>query len=292
MGNRKDASKEETSVLVGDNNSRRIRPNDTIVIPAEFGGWNELGFIPDAPAEMDIASLTASATKAPDADQQKGSDPAHTAIDVADRAFCQSRARTILRVHPKLRKNAGDLLSFFNKLLEKLKDRETDLTAGVWKELLGELGGELASPDEHENASETATTKWNELRIERLRSLPGKLARYPGGVAWTTGLHDKKDRAAGMPPMPLVSFGDDDDSLTQTGRVKLLQHLADVHDEVCRLTGGTSLSKRIEQGVSVGRKVSRHRKSRSPISGNAAEQARQRRIHAKVTLGQVGLSRR
>ncbi len=247
--NGKHNSEEQASVLVGDGNSHRILPNDTLVIPAEFGGWNELGFIPIAPAEPDIKDINASATQKSDDGHVDDSKMPLAAIDVADRAFSQSRARTILRIHPKLRANAGDLLPFFEKLLDTINDRrlpgrgpDTDLGARVWHKELMELIDSPASLNENDNTA-AEEDSWDDSRVQRLRDLPanllGKLVRYPGGITWTTGLHP--DHTSGMPPLPLESYGDDDDSLTQTGRVKLLQHLADVHDEVCRLTGGTGL---------------------------------------------------
>lgn len=241
--NGKDVSEEERSILVGDGDSRRIRPNDTIVIPAIFGGWNELGFIPGDLAEPDFKAMEDSTAQENSDAPQDDSNALFAAIDVADQAFCQSRARTILRVHRKLRANAGKLRTFFDELLNALDDREADLDTRRWKSRLKELESKSkSSSDEDENTSEATTMTWERSRIAQLLDLPGQLVRYPGGVVWTTGLHSEEDRSAGMPPLPLNSYGDDDDSLTQTGRVKLMQHLADVHDEACRLTSGTDLS--------------------------------------------------
>src|SRR5690606_22829425 len=37
----------EASFLADGSNDRRLRPGDTIVIPAELGGWKALGYVPN-----------------------------------------------------------------------------------------------------------------------------------------------------------------------------------------------------------------------------------------------------
>jgi CRISPR-associated endonuclease/helicase Cas3 len=66
-----------------------LRPGDTLVIPAAFGGWNVLGHVPDVaepPADADRPLREALAARA----------------DVAERAYRAAGHRAALRVHPRL----------------------------------------------------------------------------------------------------------------------------------------------------------------------------------------------
>jgi CRISPR-associated endonuclease/helicase Cas3 len=228
---KKEGKVRDTSILVDKASVSRIRPNDTLVVPVEIGGWNQLGYLPDAPDEPNLGDWVSStdSTKSDGTDSDQDSSPQTlSSVDIADRAFSETRARTILRVHPKLKPNAGAASPLFSELLTKIKQPDDPLNITFWKNELEHCIGD------------SQAESWAARRLERLRELPGKLTRYPGGIVWQTGLHT--DRGGGMPPLPLDSFGDDDDALSQTGRVKLVQHLADVHDEVDRLTKGVGLS--------------------------------------------------
>ena len=70
----------DESLLIDDPwQMRNLRPGDTIVVPAELGGWDAFGHLPQ------------------DSEGRK-------LPDLGDRAHLQSRAKAILRIHPNLMK--------------------------------------------------------------------------------------------------------------------------------------------------------------------------------------------
>lgn len=222
------------SVVITATNSHRLRSGDTIVVPVEFGGWTELGHIPNAPRELGLERWIVQNVEL--SVEERQAMEAAIDVDVADQAFAQSRARTILRIHPKLRPH--DLTrEAYGKLVAQAKDPESILRLSIFQEIL-----KTAEPSDNvsEFESTTASDRWQGKRIERLVTPGGQLARYPGGIAWTTQLHP--DRSRGLPPLSLASFGDEGDSLSETGRLSLLQHLADVSAEAERLANSLPLT--------------------------------------------------
>lgn len=231
----------ERSFRIDKKNANRIAPEDTIVIPAEFGGWNEFGFIPDAPTEWPDPWRRYLGRQTDDGiifDLQK--QYALAKIDIADRAFEQSRARTILRVHPKL-PTCGVAARLASELMKTLTEPEADLGLRTWKTFVSEL---LRTFDDDEA---TATDAHGRALLERLANTDGTIVRYPGGVAWKTGL--QKEQVGGMPPLPLEHFGDDTDSLSETGQRSLLQHLADVDAESSRTVGALELPESLQDTI-------------------------------------------
>jgi len=125
------------SFVANAKNCGDIAPNDTVVIPAEFGGWKAFGHIPQAPLDpaddddqkkfpttetrelhrirmlINGSSDTGPANGSEDAEAAEGGDSATddpteeilrlSEIDVADQTFLLARSRTIWRIHRKLR---------------------------------------------------------------------------------------------------------------------------------------------------------------------------------------------
>jgi CRISPR-associated endonuclease/helicase Cas3 len=248
VGKRKRGRETDCSFCIDESSIRRIQANATIVIPVEFGGWHDFGYLPNAPDEPDDErsrlqdTVTAKGvTQATD----ESSENDLAKIDVADRAFQQSRARTILRVHPKL--SVDDSAStLFKEMLAVLNDTEADLRVMHWKDRIGEL---IEETDDNRQRSSNRDNNglWKDSRLQLLKRTSGTIIRYPDGIAWTTGLHP--DRATGMPLLPLAFFGDDHDSLSETERVSLFQHLDNVHHEASRLVDGIALPAALRETI-------------------------------------------
>ncbi|MCB9926473.1 MAG: type I-U CRISPR-associated helicase/endonuclease Cas3 [Planctomycetaceae bacterium] len=236
----------ESSFVVHGGNLDRLRPNSTLVLPAEFGGWHCFGHIPNAPSEPD-----------PDAWRQAGnesrehaSDSANEAarIDVADQAFSQSQARAILRVHPKL-SPMDCVRELFDALLPLVSNQEADINA-EWKATTAAIQ-QSENADESERADSWAS--WIALHRRRLLTIAGTPTRYPAGIAWTTKLDTKN--LPGMPRLRLASFGDDEDSLSETGRLSLIKHLADVFAEATRIAEASSLPEPLQNAITTAAKL-------------------------------------
>lgn len=234
--------------LVDETNLHDLGPNDTLVIPAEFGGWNAFGHVPGAPNEPDPEAWRQAIDKSSVTDAGEANELAR--IDVADQAFSQSRARTILRVHEKLLVQ-DSTKALFEVLVKKISKPNADLrTTSVieelkerddYEQLLGEADADIPRDG------------WEGTILRRLIELPETLKRYPDGIVWTSRLHP--DRATGMPPLPLATFGDEDDSLSETGHLALIQHLADVFAEATRLTEATSLPESLRRTITTAAKL-------------------------------------
>ncbi|MEX1042308.1 MAG: type I-U CRISPR-associated helicase/endonuclease Cas3 [Pirellulaceae bacterium] len=212
----------------------RIQPNDTLVIPVEYGGWNALGHIPEAPPEPTIPAdqvyHQALRELNKPADSSKSDQPSFlelAKIDIADQSFCQSRARTILRVHPKLHVE-DDLSNLCKELLRVEQGSEADLSVAFWRKWVNEN-----SPTDDQNS-----------RLYRLvESERGAITRYPGGVVWIT----EKQLGFYSDRLPLSSFGDDEDTLSQSKSIFLIQHLIDVADETIRFTDQLALPESLSE---------------------------------------------
>ncbi len=244
-GRRKKGDAEERSFLAHSKNIYQIQPNETIVIPAEFGGWKSFGHIPNAPSDPAQDPDQFPTTKPRELHQLLMKRPATNEeypalkelarIDIADQAFLQARAKTILRVHPKLHP-ASELKTLWDDLLKAAHENESDLSSTYWMKEAAIL-------------SESATTENSTTNLlDRLREgkpTDANIVRYPNGLVWTTGRHD--DLKPGMLPLP--SFGDNDDTLSQTEKLPLLQHLSDVYAEARRICETLGLDSRLAKTV-------------------------------------------
>lgn len=251
-GSRTEPDAAEASFLANSSNDRRLRPGDTIVIPAEFGGWKTLGYIPNAPSDpaepADCGDFTttdpvqlhrlllrngdletgASESASERWLEQTPETIALAQIDVADEAFLQAQGKTRWRIHPKL-KPASELHSIWKALLKAANDPDSDLSASQWRAKAVDL---FATVDTGTTPSDGPTAGLLQ-RLAESTGEPegGRLTRYPGGVIWVT----PRNPLCKLGVLPLSTFGDNEDSLSMTGRVTLAQHSADVMAEIQRL---------------------------------------------------------
>ncbi len=238
---------QERSFCVNGWTAGQIRSNDTIVIPAELGGWSLFGYIPNAPPDPVAAAKDRRRTANGHAhgltDQDGNSPPVgHIAvIDVAEQAFLQSRAQTILRVHPKLRPSDPKLASLFDHMRMAMDDLEADFSVAHWKS----VARAIAADNQDAAGGSLSSSARPDSPLQRLIDSEGQIVRYHEGLAWITRRH--LDLKQGT--LPLSSFGDDNDVLSLTGKVLLKQHLADVYREAQRLTSIHGLPERIRSTV-------------------------------------------
>jgi CRISPR-associated endonuclease/helicase Cas3 len=161
------------------------------------------------------------------------------AIDVAGEAFLKNRARTMFRVHPKLRCD-GEAAQLFDDLLAELKRQEADLGVGKWRDRVNKLLGETGT------ANDSQLTDGDDSLVVRLsNSKKGQIVRYHDGLAWITERHEQLTQGI----LPLPSFGDDSDTLSLTGKISLKQHLADVYHEATRFVTGLTLNEVLSSTV-------------------------------------------
>ncbi|MCA9050828.1 MAG: CRISPR-associated endonuclease Cas3'', partial [Planctomycetaceae bacterium] len=139
--------------------------------------------------------------------------------------------------HPKLIVT-DSAKSAFELLLknEFLNNGEADLSLSAMKKHLSQ----------HDSNSDEQDSPWTKSRLGRLLCNGSKLSRYRNGIVWVTPLHPELAIQGSIPPLPLDSFGDDS-SLNETGRLSLAQHLADVADEVTRLTTNLRVSETLKE---------------------------------------------
>ena len=253
-GKRKNPDHTEQSFCASHSEARRIRPNDTIVIPAELGGWMSFGYLPNAPTEPTESADKLHATalrqyEDSDDGQDMGAANKLANIDVAERAFLQSRAQTIFRVHRKLQVG-DDLTTLFKELLSEEKNREADLDFKRWQVRANEL---LCSQSRYQKDNSENHEKLLSPLERFSNSTKGKISRYPDGLAWVTERHS--DMKHGMLPLP--SFGDDRDELSLIGgdRISLKQHLADVLHATRKLVQGLKVSVPLSEGLMAAAKL-------------------------------------
>ncbi|KZC19008.1 hypothetical protein RHOFW104R3_33510 [Rhodanobacter denitrificans] len=184
---------------------RKIRPGDTLVVPAMRRGWNSLGY-------------------APQADEKN--------IDLAEQAMLQARWRLVMRVHPTLldrfegpsRQRLADLLK---------QQADTEETDPDIVDVLDALADALTPLD----ASANANADWRSIAARILDTRQGRsslrIKKYPG----TNGSHGKGWVIERRHPLPrqlmqnlgeLARSGDfttEDDSSSFTTVVPLKKHL-------------------------------------------------------------------
>ena len=181
---------------------RNLRPGDTVVIPAELGGWELFGHIPT------------------DSDGNQ-------VIDLADRAHLHSRAKAVLRIHSEVVKSWPDCLARdrFMALAEWSEDAEDDVDEDEIQESLEDSAETEALPQWLRDAASALA------RDGRRKRLP-----HPGAgfVLQGSRLIPKYIGAAS-------TLTSEDDSYSATVRVALDAHLEGVERWARRFGAGVGL---------------------------------------------------
>ena len=229
---------DRSSILVDSTTPRNLRPNDTIVLPVTAGGWSQFGHIPNAPDDIDGT---------PNGSDDRSRDLA--TIDIADSAFRQSRARTILRVHKRLISNEADARCF-RALLPWIDPEKNGRCCDI---LAGKDDDDVESTDVQQSDEQSSVTARHAELLKLCQS--GKssvqMLRYTDGLAFI-GPRDRGDTAHRR-QLPRASFGGDFDeqNTNADGRVSLADHLQDVAEETRRLVAATNLDEGLGRALVV-----------------------------------------
>ena len=209
---------EESYLITGPETLSRLRPGDTVIIPAELGGWAVFGHIPS------------------------GHDGSQV-IDLGDRAHCQSRAKPLLRIHPRIVSAWPKVpaRAFFEKLAGKSESSED---WEEWEAAIPEALGQLASEIE-----DRPQWQW-------LKHSAGALAREYGSRHRPKRTSYPVDEDGGSDGVGFVLQGSrriqeylasastltsEDDSYSATVRVGLEHHLYGVEEWARRFGAGVGL---------------------------------------------------
>ena len=183
-----------------------LRPGDTVVIPAELGGWDTFGHI-----------------------------PANSAVDLGDRAHLQSRAKAVLRITPKVIELwPAPARELFVKIAGQTEESED---ANEDRNEIRQLLEALAKLDESAESKADPQWEWlkdaaSALAEDRRRK---KLPHPAGGIALQGSQRiPKYTDSAG-------TLTSEDDSYSATVRVRLDDHLEGVERWAKRIGEGAGL---------------------------------------------------
>jgi CRISPR-associated endonuclease/helicase Cas3 len=225
--------------LIDGESVRRVRPFDIVVIPVECGGWEELGYVPEAPKLPDHSPMEIyQAMKSPTAESPWQQDALKLSrLDIAEQACLLSRAKTVFRAHKKLRRE-GLLKELSEKLLKELGTegvgrKEANWSVKHWKEF---LVGEVDSPS---NAMSKVVQRLTSANVKSTISV------YQNGIIWITDRHP--ELFGSVERLPEVSF--DGDDLNENQPLSLLQHTADVFSKAVEYTEQLSVAERFSEWV-------------------------------------------
>lgn len=216
--------------LLDASSASRVHPYDIVVIPVECGGWDELGYVPNAPKLPDHSPAEIfSAMRAPEAELPWQKDAqALTRLDIAEQACLLSRAKTAFRVHAKM-KREGVQRELSDKMLKEFRREgvgrnEANWSLSCWQDVLLEL---IKSTEQNSGSNESTPPterrllSWN---VESQSRTKGLISPYSNGVIWITELH--RELLQSIERLPESCF--DGDDLNANQPLSLLQHSSDV----------------------------------------------------------------
>ena len=200
---------EESYLIAGSGTLDRLRPGDTVVIPAQLKGWEVFGHIPPGTGEGPV-------------------------VDLGDRAHLQSRAKPILRIHSKVVESWPPCSSrtCFMGMAGKSEDSEDEDGADKILQSLEDLAKIEVTPEWQwlKDAADALTREYRSRRIKRVW--------YPGkgdGFVLQGSRRMRKYMASASTPTS------EDDSYSATVRVPLDKHLRGVEEWASRFGAGAGL---------------------------------------------------
>lgn len=191
---------------------QEVRPGDTLVLPVWAGGWSVFGHIPDAP---------------PDPATEGGgrSTGINSRVDVAERAYRQSRGRAILRLDSSRIRSwpAGEASE---ELTKWITDPESDLRISLVRDLIRQVAD--AIPDAQAADAETLRL----LADPKLGLIFNRYARG-NGIVLSTRRRIPPGESSARTSLPAMDDGEDEASrVTRLEPIALQQHLQNVHSEL------------------------------------------------------------
>jgi CRISPR-associated endonuclease/helicase Cas3 len=216
----------EDSELVPADQARKLRPGDTIVIPAMLGGWQDFGHVPG----MGVAAEAAAPEGSP-----------VNQVDQGDRVHLESRRLAVLRLHPAL-VQGWPASAPRDALLELC--RSDDLAAQLGEHDMREtLKAHLALLAEIADIPSWLRDAAESLAKDRRFTLQ----LHPSGV----GLVLRGSRRMGKLPDGHLTFTDEDDTSSATVAVRLDVHNADVERWAQRFAERTGLPATLVRDVAL-----------------------------------------
>ncbi len=200
---------EESYLIAGSGTLDRLRPGDTVVIPAQLKGWEVFGHIPPGTGEGPV-------------------------VDLGDRAHLQSRAKPILRIHSKVVESwpPCPARTCFMEMAGKSEDSEDEDDADKILQCLEDLAKIEVTPEWRwlKDAADALTREYRSRRIKRVW-YPGK----GGGFVLQGSRRMRKYMASASTPTS------EDDSYSATVRIPLDKHLHGVEEWARRFGAGAGL---------------------------------------------------
>ena len=199
---------EDSYLITGSETLDRLRPGDTVVIPAQQRGWDVFGHIPPGTGEGPV-------------------------VDLGDRAHLQSRAKPILRIRGEVVESwpPCSARTCFMEMAGKSEDSEDDEEERL-REAIEELAASEVAPQWQwlKDAADALTREYRGRRIKRVW-YPGK----GGGFVLQGSRRMHKYMASASTPTS------EDDSYSATVRVPLDKHLRGVEEWARRFGAGVGL---------------------------------------------------
>ena len=201
-----------------------LRPGDTLMIPAELGGWDTFGH-----------------------------KPANSAADLGDRAHLQSRAKVVLRIHPELVKDWPEVpaRAFFKEISVKSRSDEDweDMESQI-QERLEALAAEINDMPQWKWLKRSAKSLVKGYKSKRLP----KMTPYPTGQE-----EDSDDYGFVLQGFLRVrkytgsagTLTSEDDSYSATARVPLDDHLEGVERWAKRIGEGAGLPESLAEDLAL-----------------------------------------
>ena len=201
----------ESRLIASRSDLENLRPGDAVVIPEEMRGWDFFGHIP------------------PDS-------VGNQVIDLGDRAHILSRAKAVLRIHPKIVESWPDCIArdHFKDMAEWREDAEDDEDEDEIRQSLEALVKDLAEIGVAQQASQWEWLKDAASALandRRWKKLP-----HPGGGFVLQGSRRIKEYTASA-----STLTSEDDSYSATVRVTLDDHLYGVERWAKRFGEGAGL---------------------------------------------------
>ena len=208
---------EESFLIAGQAELRDLRPGDTVVIPAEQGGWQVFGHIPPGPADGDPI------------------------IDLGDRAHLQAKARPLLRIHSRTVAKWPEVpaRAFFERAAgSRVSSEDWEALESEIPAALERLASEIDAAPQWQwlkDAAHALAGEYGRRRRPRATPYPGDHDENGGGVGFVL----QGSRWVGEYLASASTPTSEDDSYSATVQVPLEHHLRGV--EVWARSFGTGV---------------------------------------------------
>ena len=201
---------EESYLITGQTEMRNLCPGDTVIIPAETGGWEVFGHIPSGPDGREV-------------------------IDLGDRAHLRSRAKAVLRIHADVVKRWPECSArscFMELARQPDSSEDEDEDDDKIRECLEKLASEIEETPQWKWLKDAAANLAGDARWKKLA--------HPGGGFVLQGSRRVREYMASA--STLTSEDDSYSAMSRaSARVSLDDHLHGVEGWARRFGQGSGL---------------------------------------------------